>query len=487
MNRHIGFTNNSPRWQRIAILIALATIVLIFNPAVGLGLTSHEIGIITASNLNMRPEPGTTSPPITVLKQGTEVKVLAHEAGWLKIEHNGQIGYIQNRERYVRIIASKPSDPENIGQEKFKNSARKIKRYREEAEAIEREIQNGKAALQTIGQKELGVLGSLNEIELSMDKASRRISISKSQVSELERKIANITERHKTLTKQIEANEDYAAKRLAALYKISWVGKMNLLVTAQSIQELLQRQRALEHILAYDEKVRQKLITDRARLKELLDDLNAQQLKKRTLQLKIKQQYTVMSRKRAQRLALLEEIRSQRSLQVAAIESLKKAAVALNKTLENIRDEDYPFEQFVNVNMQPFSEFKGLLKMPVRGKIISYFGPYRHPKFNVTNFRSGIDIEARRGEQVQAIFAGRILYADWFKGYGNMVIIDHGENYYTVYAHLETLLKQKGDRVNTGDEIGTVGDTGSLFGPNLYFEVRYRGKPMNPLDWIIKG
>ena len=125
--------------------------------------------------------------------------------------------------------------------------------------------------------------------------------------------------------------------------------------------------------------------------------------------------------------------------------------------------------------------------MPVKGKIISAFGPYEHPKFRVTNFRNGIDIEADRGARVQTVFSGHVLYASWFKGYGNMIIINHGDKYYTVYAHLETLLKTRGEYVNTGDEIATVGDTGSMVGPKLYFEVRHRGKPMNPLDWIIAG
>jgi murein hydrolase activator len=80
-----------------------------------------------------------------------------------------------------------------------------------------------------------------------------------------------------------------------------------------------------------------------------------------------------------------------------------------------------------------------------------------------------------------------ILYAGWFKGYGKMIIIDHGQHYYTVYAHAEELFKDKGDSVESGEVIATVGDSGSISGPELYFEVRHYGKPVDPLEWIRKG
>jgi septal ring factor EnvC (AmiA/AmiB activator) len=480
-------TIKNPWIQSATILFATVIIVVTFRSGIAFSATTEKIGIITAHNLNLRPDPGTNSPPITVLNQGAEVKIIKHEGIWLKIEYKGQVGYIQNREHFVHIIPAKPTKESETGQAKSGDSDRKIERFEREAEDIDRQIEEREVTLEDITQKELGVLGSLNRLDISVDKTSRRISIGKSQLADLEKKIAKTTEHHKNLTKQIGINEDYAAKRLIALYKISWSGKMGLLASARSMHELLQRQRTIEQILAHDEEVRQQLIEDKTRLKDLLDRLNAQQIKKRALQTRIKKQYREISHQRTRRTALLEEIRNKRSLQIEAIESLKQAADALDQTIADLKVEIYPTEQLSNINMQPFSEYKGLLKMPVKGKIITAFGPYQHPKFKVTNFRSGIDIEADRGAKVQAVFAGHILYASWFKGYGNMIIINHGDNYYTVYAHLEAILKTSGDYVNAGDDIATVGDTGSMFGPKLYFEVRHRGKPMNPLEWIIKG
>ena len=122
--------------------------------------------------------------------------------------------------------------------------------------------------------------------------------------------------------------------------------------------------------------------------------------------------------------------------------------------------------------------------MPVKGRVVSFFGPYKNRKFNVLNFNSGIEIKADRGEPVRSVRAGRVLFAGWFKSYGNMIIIDHGSHYYTLYAHAQELFRAKGDHVETGEVIATVGDSASLNGTNLYFEVRRRGKPMDPLAWL---
>jgi len=105
----------------------------------------------------------------------------------------------------------------------------------------------------------------------------------------------------------------------------------------------------------------------------------------------------------------------------------------------------------------------------------------------VVNFRSGIDIKADRGEPVRAVCVGEVVFANWFKGYGNMIIIDHGGGFHTVYANIEEFFKKVGDGAQTGEVVATVGDTGSITGAKLHFEIRRDSKPVDPLKWIAKG
>jgi len=115
---------------------------------------------------------------------------------------------------------------------------------------------------------------------------------------------------------------------------------------------------------------------------------------------------------------------------------------------------------------------------------VSAFGAQVHPRFGTRTFRNGVDIEAVEGREVAAVFAGHVVYTGWFKGYGNLIILDHDNEYYTLYAHVADIVVKEGDDVKQGQRIGTVGDTGSLEGPRLYFEVRHQGKPQNPEQWL---
>jgi septal ring factor EnvC (AmiA/AmiB activator) len=131
-----------------------------------------------------------------------------------------------------------------------------------------------------------------------------------------------------------------------------------------------------------------------------------------------------------------------------------------------------------------FGMLRGRLPWPTDGKIVAGYGAQVHPRFGTRTFRSGVDIEAAQGTEVGAVYAGHVIYTGWFKGYGNLIILDHGNDYFTLYAHVAEILVREGDDVRQGQRIGTVGDTGSLAGPRLYFEVRYQGRPQDPEQWL---
>jgi len=105
---------------------------------------------------------------------------------------------------------------------------------------------------------------------------------------------------------------------------------------------------------------------------------------------------------------------------------------------------------------------------------------------NVTTFENGISIRTQRGEPVHAVTSGDVLFADWLQGYGNLIIVNHGENWYTLYAHTDEMFKKKGDRVDSREVIATVGDSSLSGYPDLHFEIRHHGKPLNPGPWFKK-
>ena len=470
-----------PQWCRgrfwLLVVVLLASLPLPVSWAQG-----QETGIILVDKLNLRPEPGTHAPPIATLEKGEEVQIVKRQNGWLHVRHAKGEGYIQHRDTYVHIIAT-ASDKE--GKKPAPATGSRIERYRQEADKLDEEIEQTREQLRRATHQEVDILTNLNGIDLRINKANRRIASHRTRLKALEKKIQANQDAHKELVKEIDVNEAYAAKRLVALYKMSQLGTLQFLASSASIYDMLHRKAYLEKLLAHDEATREQLAEDRSRLKQVLDNLNEQKVNQSKIESDIKGELRSLSDKKKERVKVLSVIRTQKSARVEALNSLQKVAETLEETIDTLNRESEALPQ--NVGIHSFAELKGLLKMPVKGKIVNLFGPYQDTRFNVTVFRSGIDIQARPGSTIQTVYTGRVLYADWFKGYGNMMIIDHGGNYYTVYAHLQKMFRKKGDHVNTGEDIATAGDTGSIIGPALHFEIRHHGKPLDPMLWIDAG
>ena len=360
----------------------------------------------------------------------------------------------------------------------------RINEFKKKAEDINREIKKGKAKIQKFSHRETDILIRLNQVDQALNRSRKRIAGLSREIEVLQKKITETTAASEKLANQIRANETYVAKRLVALYKLNWLGKFHVLASAQSLQQLLKRKTALERILAYDEMVIRELMDNRLGLETVRSRLETHRNEKRRRADEYQKQIKQIAAERTQRAKLLAHVRKKKSAQLAAIESLKLAALDLDEKIKNLGIESAAVTSEEYTATEPFQAYKGLLKMPVKGKIVSLFGKFKNTSYQVLNFRSGIEIQTERGEPIAAVFSGKILYADWFKGYGNMIIIDHGENYYTVYAHIEEAFKSTGDAVEAGEVIATVGDSGSITGPKLYFEVRHHGKPLDPMQWL---
>ena len=362
-----------------------------------------------------------------------------------------------------------------------------IEAYKKKAQDISREIEKGRAKIQQFTHKESDIIQQLNQADRALNRSRQRTAGLSREIDRLDKMISATTLTTDNLVKRIKANEQYVANRLVALYKLNWLGKFHVLASAESLQQLLLRKNAIERILAQDEKVIKNLMGNRLELEIVRSRLEAHRDEKRRRADAYQQQINRMATKRRKRSNLLAYVRKERSAQLAAVESLKKAARDLDEKIRNLGIKASTGVPDEYRSGESFHSYKGLLKLPVKGKIISLFGKFKNTRYQVLNFRSGIEIQTDRGEPIQAVHAGKVLYAEWFKGYGNMIIIDHGDNYYTVYAHIEEAFKSKGDPVETGEVIATVGDTGSISGPKLYFEVRHHGKPLDPMQWLETG
>ncbi len=154
--------------------------------------------------------------------------------------------------------------------------------------------------------------------------------------------------------------------------------------------------------------------------------------------------------------------------------------LAKPKTKSLFRNENIPDNRF---DGQPFERLQGKLALPVKGDITNHFGATRPDS---TVLWKGIFIRSSSGQSVKVIAAGRVVFADWLRGFGNLLIVDHGHAYMSLYGNNETLYKQVGDELRGGDTIATVGNSGGNSDSGLYFELRHESKPLDPIKWLAK-
>jgi murein hydrolase activator len=361
-----------------------------------------------------------------------------------------------------------------------------INKYREQVRELDRKIGISKEEIDILSREETAVLNVLNNIDINLAAYKKQIAECRSELSGLETELEKMQMFSKELEKRVESVNDYAKKRLVAIYKMHRLGSLSLIASADSFSEFLFRKKALERIFVHDEETLMTLMQDQVQLNEVLKEIKIKKERKLDLEKELKNQIAKIESGKKKRGEILGEIQRKKSLEKELIEAYRQAAIILDKKIASLNFN--PGKMGTKFTSgKPFESFKGLLNIPVNGTITTKFGSYRDKRLNVNRFNNGISVRADRGEPIHAVKDGLILYAGWFKGYGQMIIIDHGQHYYTVYAHAEELFKDKGDPVESGEVIATVGDSGSIFGPELYFEVRHYGKPVDPLEWIRKG
>lgn len=455
----------SPFGQTIrqGLIVALCLLIAAGSTALAAGEGEGRQVVVRVDRLNLRPQPSTEDPPLRQLSKGSRLTILESGPRWLKVRYKDTIGYVRNRGRYL-------------------DTSPALDQAREKREAVAEELAAHREALAHIEDSESDLLDRLDALERRIQDARREAAGLRRKIKALEERIAAAETERREVGVRIAAQEGAVAKRLVVLYKLNWLGNLNVMASAGSINEMVQRKAALERILALDNVERERLLQDYERWSFLQIDLENSRKEELALEARYVERIRTLDRERAVRAALLEDVRSQKRLETAALEGLKTAAGRLDEAIAALTHGG-------SADGAPpppgsLGALKGLLDPPVKGKIANFFGPFKNKRYNVMNFRSGVDIQSERGEPVQAVFAGKVLFADWFKGYGNMLIIDHGHNYCTLYAHVQELFKQKGDRVEGGEVIATVGDSGSLSGPGLYFEVRNHGQPEDPQEWL---
>ncbi len=363
-------------------------------------------------------------------------------------------------------------------QEIKKNLVKEKKKLKDVLDKIE----EGEKDLEEAALKEKELLRELGEIEEIIEKRENAVIEVEYATSKLHKKIVKEATRADFLKKEKAQKEESLIKRMVALYKIGRVGPVKALFSSDSYISLLKRLNFMQLIMQNDLDVIEEYRLNTEELNSKLQDLNRDKEEAEKLKKKLKSTREAAGVEFNRKKRLLTSVSKSRILHEKALKEMETSSTKLGLMISRLENSLY-LEKNAEGSHR-FSDLKGRLDFPSEGEILSFYGKTKDPRFNTTILQKGIEIAAPRGADIRAIYDGKVLYADWFRGYGKIIIIDHGEGYYSLSAHASKLLKKVDTLVKKGESVAIVGDTGSLKGPFLYFEIRHKGKPVDPLDWL---
>ena len=345
-----------------------------------------------------------------------------------------------------------------------------------ELDKIKAEIEREKSRLEAKSKKERKILAELEAMEKKIRLYDRKIEQLRKIQKGLNQELKKLEKEEEELEEKIQAQKELLAQRLRARYKLGEVGVIQVLFASEGISDLVLRDEYFGRILEQDEELLEQFEANKKELEKKKEQIKEKQAQ---LQKAIETQNWAkaeLEKEKKEKTQLLSKIQKEKEIHLKVIAELDASRRELEKKLNWLSRK--------RKGESEFGYFRGKLCLPVKGTIEEGFGEKIDPEFKTKTFHKGIDIRAKKGEPVRAIYAGEVVYADWFRGYGYLVIIDHGSSYYSLYAHLDQMTKKAGEVVNKGEVIGWVGDTGSLKGAYLYFELRHHSRAINPEKWL---
>jgi septal ring factor EnvC (AmiA/AmiB activator) len=359
----------------------------------------------------------------------------------------------------------------------------------QDLDRIKKKIASEKKDLSRLKSKESSALESLGKIQTELDQRNREIALTSAKLEVL----TNELRAKETEAARLSASADLRRKmlynRAAALYRWRRAGSPLIVLNGDiSPATLLRRQRYLQAALTFDRDLLDALQEEGHRHAAVQHEL-AQKRQELVAERQLLDRHKEAARLEAQKKqALVASLRREQHTRLSALKEMEAAALRLEKMMEELArraraKRDAPALPSPGVGLEAL---RGRLEWPVRGRITAPFGKYKHPEFAAEIVRKGIDIEAPDGAEIRAVENGRVVYAEHFSGYGRMIIVDHGERYYTIYGHLFEIIKKTGETVSRGEVLGRAGDSDSLNGAKLYFEIRKDGHSVDPIAWLRK-
>ena len=350
---------------------------------------------------------------------------------------------------------------------------------REKLNAINARIQEINEKLNQIKGEKASVLNDIYKIELESEASTVALNRFDLLLAETEEDIRRKEAEKAGLENKIDTSRQNLQRIVRVLYKMGDMGYAKLFMTLKNFDQLFRNYYLITTLI--DSKFDQikEIKSDMIRLARVERELRSKAVQLGKLKIEKSISLDQLKISKRGKWTLIDRINKERDIHARVLEELKEEAENLSRMLDQrvSRAEDFP------VN---FKLLKGKLAWPISGKIVSRFGKKKSRRFDTYTINNGIEISPLNSGEISAILDGEIVFSDYFRGYGNLMIIQHARNFHTLYGHCENFVKAKGDRVKRGDVIARAGNSGTTADKILYFEIRENLRPSDPLQWLQK-
>jgi len=318
----------------------------------------------------------------------------------------------------------------------------------------------------------------LKKVEIEASQINRNLRQLRKKISGVEKKLSSLDKQEVELQNDIALQSGAIVDQISAAYKLGNQEPIKLLLNQEDPQKVARVFKYYGYFLqARTEKI-QRYMADVDKLAEVIEDINSQKLELTKSRAELESGQKKLSGRVKKRSGTLSKLQASLRTDKKKLGSLQKERGKLEEILSAV--EEAVTDMKLPKNYQPFVSRKGKLKWPLKGRVAHSYGSPRSGELRW----EGWLISAKAGAAVNAVHNGRVVFSNYLRGFGLLIILDHGDGYMTLYAHNQELLKDTGDWVQSSETVARAGDTGGLSKPALYFEIRKQGKPADPKSWL---
>jgi murein hydrolase activator len=365
-----------------------------------------------------------------------------------------------------------------------------IEARKSELEEIKSEIEQNRREIDKLANKESDLATRLQKIDDNITMVNNYVRKLGDQEKALEKDMDSIKTDLGRTTLSLSKRKAMLKSRIRRIYIQGRYDPLDVVFSARSFSDFLRRYTFFKYLADYDQRLISSIFDEqhsiqnsKERLEEHIAEVQSVMAEKNSEQKKLSDQHKTREK-------ILEKVKGQKDTYLKVVGDLEKRKEEINRiieVLEEARKKSYETTRKDRLaDYGDFGRLKGRLPWPVAGKVIRKYGKNVHPVYHSITINNGIDIEVKPGVAIQAVASGEVLYTGSMSSFGNFVIIGHSNGFYTLYANLSFIGVKKGDKVEAGNSVGLSGDTGSLEGSKLHFEIRQQRQIFNPSDWLSR-